>query len=74
MFLVAEDGNGMEQFGKEYLLQEHKVFKVYREHRVFKVLKEFKVHLQMLLDHKVLKVFRVLQDLVLKVIKVYRVQ
>ena len=28
MFLVAEDGNGMEQFGKEYLLQELKEFRV----------------------------------------------
>ena len=55
------DGSGMEQHGREYLIQVHKVFRVQQVAQDLQVLKA-------LLVHKVLQVLKVLK--VPKVIKV----
>ena len=73
------DGSGMEQHGREYLIQVHKVFRVQlvqqdlrvlRELQVLRVLRVLRVLLQLQV-HRVLQVRKVLQ--VLKVLREHRV-
>jgi hypothetical protein len=64
------DGSGMEQHGREYLIQVHKVFKVQQVVQDLQVLKALLVHKEPLVL-KVLLLLQVLKEpLVLRVLQV----